>query len=219
MADPKGEWKDCRPFIELPSSEFDQGGLISRQIPIPGGDIFTQVFNFHRDGAWRLSIMEAGTVDRIDIRVTTRTAMADELIMFSCAPNSGVQYWGQGSAVVEIKCANNTNISAQLTPAGNSQYQLTFDENDVAIAAASPYASAGSNNGHPQPYMNYFSIYSSGNYDLRLINTAGNTIYEELNVVPQSELYNKFKMNNTDRLQVKDHGAAILLRVSWFNHL
>jgi len=216
---PKGEFKDCHPFIELPSSEFDQGGLISRQVFIPGGDIYQMVFQFHRDGPWRLSIMEADNVGRIDVRVTTRTAMADELIMFCAPPQSGVQYWGQGSALVEVKCPDgDTTISAQLTPPAQSQYLLTYDEDSDGLAVGQPYTNVGSNNGHPQPFMNYASIYCSNNFDIRLLSPGGIVIYEDLNVPPGTALYNRFKMNNTDRLQIRPPGVAMTLRCSWFNH-
>jgi hypothetical protein len=192
--------------------------VLSRRVNLQAGES-QDVLDFHRPGEiWRLSVQELESTSALRVTVKTGFANSEEKIVFLVAPGSAVEYGGCHSATIEVEAVqNNSSADVQLSPMIPGQFLLDRDESGQQINNAA-WTDLGTNGGHPQPYMNYAAIMTSGTVDIRTVAAGGGVFFEALGLAPQTLLLNQFRIGNFDRLQARGAGAANQnIRVIWYN--
>ena len=197
-----------------------QDQVLSRTVDlIISADPGTTVLDFNAPGqTWRLSVQETTSTSALKVTVTTGFSNSSEKITFLVSQGSAVEYSGCNSAIIQVQAVQaNATAHVQLSPIIDSQYILEHDDIGQAINNAA-YVDLGSNLGHPQPFMNYAAILTSGTIDIRTITAGGGVFFEALGLPSQSLILNQFKIGNFDRLQARGAGAtAQNIRVVWYN--
>jgi len=209
-------------FPNIPTSEFDRSGLLSRTLIVSVGET-KDVLNFHREGEWRLSVTENDGVSSLLVEIESKYAQSQEKISFHVPPGGASEYLGTGPASVKVAAVfANTEICIQLSAAPRTQFILERDTAGMVLpinpAAYVPIGTGpGVTAGFSPPFMNYAAIMCNGNIDVRTVSLTGAVIFEAQNMGPTALLLNQFKIGNSDQLQARGNVAAISCRVVWYN--